>query len=146
MDSEELMRLTLQQLLDFFYMYPECFSLEDPELSTKNNNYHTTNIIFQSQPDPNSNVRSIVINWSEMGTTLQCYIYFKELPFLGHASLIADAHIMLQVEYKWFSKSHRLYRKLRKALLTRKKDSEHDEYLKKLHSVFPGCFDEILLK
>ena len=144
MTSKELMRLTLLQLIEYFYMYPECFMLEDPELSTSEKAYHQTNIIFQSKSDPDTAKRSIVINWNDIAKTLQCSIYFKEIPMNGPSGLKPDAHTSVQMEWKHLNVSYRLFRKLRKAMLNRLKDNEYNEFLSKLHSVFPGTFDEYI--
>jgi 23S rRNA U2552 (ribose-2'-O)-methylase RlmE/FtsJ len=144
MTKDELMRLTLQQLTENFYLHPECFVLEDPEVGSDLKGISNSIITFQSAADPNSNTRAVVITYNETIRMLTCNIYFKTIPPNGITGVKPDAYTSVRIEFRLFNGTYKKFRKLRAAMIKNFREKENNEFLKKLHSVFPGTFDDFI--
>ena len=145
MTKEEMMQLTIQQLTEYFYMNPECFSLEDMDGNLDRFYFNNSTIVFQSKNDPTSNPRSVAITYNDTMRNMTCHIFFRTL-LVGQnpSSLKSDASSNIKVNFKWFNKSYKMFRTLRCHIIDRKRNEDSNEFLKKLHSVFPGTFDDYI--
>ena len=142
MTKDELMQLTIKQLTEYFYAHSECFNLESPTFISSSAVAQNPTIIFQSQINPINASRSMTLAYDPLLKTMTCQIFFRQI---AHANATnPDATICISIEYKWFSKSYWMYRKLHKQVAEKLAIQKHNEYLDKLHSVFPGSYDDYI--
>lgn len=152
MTKEELLNITLDQLLDAFHNAPECLELYDKDIEAQLN---TTGPIIKWSfkinmngriiDDPNNTAKTIVVNYNTITKSMHCNIYLRDINPLSYQSLSdADVHVVYGIPY--LHKSYRKFYKLRAKLLKRHRNKENDKYLNKLMSVFPATFDDGLLK
>ena len=151
MTKEELVSITLKQLLDSFYHCPECFEMYDSEMDQAKGFRHCT-IVWKPKhdvsgtivPDPNHSTKTIIVSHDRLTRTLSCHIYFKDVN-VSNLSMQADAQVTLDLNFfSYFRFTWRTFKKLRKYILVHRKTKDSNEYIKKLSSVFPAAIDDKL--
>ena len=145
MTKNEMMLLTIKQLINHFNQHPECFALEEQDNPDLSYSFYNSTIVFQNNNDIISNPRTVMVTFNSSTCMIDCKIYFRTVLIGGTASNFKpDASMAIPVTFKMFNKPYRMFKALRTSIVKRKKDSEGDEFLKKLHSVFPGTFDDYI--
>lgn len=153
MDKNELVNITLKQLLESLKDCPECFELEDKEI-TPDRSLIGPIIIWRFRckvngeivNDPNNPARTIMVSFNNIAKSINCSIYLREVTSYNLA-IMPDTQV--SITYKWHPMLYSGYRnfmKIRKALLERHKQKLNDAYLDKLQSIFPSTFTDELLK
>lgn len=153
MDKNELVNITLKQLLDSLETAPECFELEDREI-TPDRALIGPIIIWRFRckingevvADPNQPARTIVVSFNNIAKSINCSIFLRDISS-HNLAIMPDTQVT--VVYKWHPMLHSSYRafmKIRKILLNKHKQKMHDAYLDKLESIFPATFTDELLK
>lgn len=155
MDKHELVKLTIQKLIDHFKSSPESFEFHDQDRNP-NRAVHPT-IYWQPRvqlndymstviQDPN-NCHAVVVNFNPLNNELTCYLFLKAPPNLYSSTggTVADCTMSSR---RWFEKwrgSYRKFTQLRDLIIARDKRKENMNYLKKLSSVFPDAMDRDIL-
>jgi hypothetical protein len=147
MTKDDLLSITLDQLLDAFKRTPECFELMDREIDPNMSLIGPTikwsfklDLDGMIIPDPNNAARTIIISYNDMGKQLSCHIFFREVNAANQA-IMADAQATAKYAFPILSSSYRKFHKLRNKLIRRHRDKENDRFLRKLQSIFPTTFD-----
>lgn len=154
MQKEELIYLTLKQLLYSLDSSPQNFRLEDPELGSNNGHFPGPTIIWQFkceiQPgvliqDPLNASRTIIVTYHKLSNNISCHIYFREVNSMNSAIMADSQAVQPLHKFKIVNRNWRLFEKLRKKLIKMKREQEYIDYLKKLNNIFPSThIDELL--
>lgn len=157
MTKEELVHITLRQLIESLKNQPDNFRLEDPSVGSTNGTFPGPTIIWQFRfkleedkfiLDPLNSVKTIIVTYNKMAKQLQCYIYNREVNSLNHA-VMADAQATITYN-EWlhpiFFRTYRQFSSLRKSLLRIKSEKEYLDYMKKLNNIFPATHEEDIFK
>jgi len=152
MTRHDLVGLTLDQLLRNFALGPECFDLEIAE--SKSFSAGPSDAIMWKHKvdngglmqDPNNPSRTVVIINNRATDTMQCYIYSRDMISASNAvSHKSDAQVEAGFTFwKRFDSNHRKFIKLKKLIQQYNASRDNNTFLSKLHSVFPGTFDEYI--
>lgn len=155
MTKEELVGITIQQLIEHFYNSPESFEYYDQNRKPASSIQPT--IFWQPKiqlgdylssvvQDPNNN-HAVVINFNPLNNELTCYLFLKAPPNFASLSggFPADCVISSRRWFEQYRGNYRKFNKLRKLIVKRDKQLENMNYLKKLSSVFPDTMDAHLL-
>lgn len=151
MTKEDLINITLKQLLESSKLSPECFKMEDPELGDITNGScsimwrYRIEIDGNNLPDPNNAARTIVISYNFIMKSMTCFIFMKEINYFSSVSN-PDATARVMFNVPWFHASYWKFMKLRKTIFLAYKEKENLSYLSKLYSIFPTMGDDDLLK
>lgn len=96
--------------------------------------------------DPLNPSRTVIIVNNKATETIQCLIYFKDMVTASNAiTHKPDAQVEASVGFwKKFDSNHRKFEKLKKLIQQNKAARDNNSFLSKLHSVFPGTFDEYI--
>jgi hypothetical protein len=150
MTKEDLILLTLSQLKESFEQSPECFTVEDYRLNYNNFQGHVVVWKFKIElngnviQDPNNAVRTVTVGYNTMNKTITASIFFREVYDVSY-SMVPDASINFKYTmWPWLYKSYRIFIKLRKDLLARRREKQNMDYVKKLLSIFPATGDDDL--
>lgn len=152
MTKDELINITLKQLIDSFRNSPERLHLEDPELG--GNNYLGPTIVWKfkieidgkSVQDPNNAIKTVIVSYNPVAKQLTAYIFFRDVSSI-HSTIMADAVATIKYnKYPWMHQSYRKFMYLRKKLIQRHREKESIDYIKKLSAIFPAIFDDELLR
>lgn len=157
MTKEELVHITLRQLMESLKHTPENFRLEDPTTGQASGSFPGPTILWQFKvqvdehkfiPDPLNATKTIIVTYNKLAKQLSCYIYNREVNSLNHA-VMADTHTTVQYN-EWlpisFNRTYREFENLKKSLVKRKNEKEFYDYLKKLNQIFPDTGNEDLFK
>jgi hypothetical protein len=153
--KEELVHITLKQLAESFKSSPENFRLEDSELGPVNGSFPGPTIIWQFKvkvkeneyiQDPLNATRTIIVTFNSMAKQLSCLIYFREVNSIGSA-IAPDTQATVQCcEFPILHRTYRQFRHIRKLLVTRRREKEFMDYMKKLNNIFPAIHEDELFK
>ena len=153
MTRQDLVGLTLEQLIRSFASSPECFDLEKAETSSFTSGPNDS-ILWKPRiesgggimTDPNNPSRTVIIVNNKATDTIQCFIYFKDMISTANAlSHKADAQVECDIGF-WsrFDPNWRKFQKLKKLIQANSASREDHAFLGKLHDVFPGCWDPFI--
>jgi hypothetical protein len=158
MTKEELIHITLKQLIENFKVSPENFRLEDSDLGQTTGSFPGPTIIWQFKvqlkdtgqfiQDPLNSTRTIIVSYNKMAKQLTCLIYFREVNTLGHA-VMPDTQAMIQCSDffpMFFNRSYRQFVQLRELLVKQRREKEFVDYMRKLNSIFPSTHEDELFK
>ena len=156
MSRNELVGITIQQLIEHFKRSPESFEYYDHDSKPSSQQMQPT-IFFQPKvqlsdymstivEDPNNN-HAVIVSFNQINNELTCYLFLKAPINLqsNSSNPVADSVVSSR---QWFEKwrgNYRKFNKLRKLILDRDKRKENLTYLKKLAYVFPDTLDSDLL-
>lgn len=156
MKKHELIGLTLNQLISTFYSNPESFELDVNDLKPYFGSSNDT-IMWRPRvptdqtgtyaPDPNNPSRSVIIFFNKNTKEIQCCIYMTSLTKASDGiHLRPDAKIdcFINKYFYLISPNYRKFQLLKKLIQKRDRDAENDKFLRKLHNVFPGTFDDFI--
>jgi hypothetical protein len=149
MKKDELVSITLDQLTDNLDSTPECFEISCKELNVYT---HTTSDVIvwkrkvildnKSIPDPNGDLRTIIIIYNKTTNELSCHIYLKEVTVQSAPNIKSDASMSMNVGFKWFNRQYRQFQRIKSKIIENERIKENTEYLRKLDSIFPGTFEK----
>jgi hypothetical protein len=150
MTKEELIDITLKQLVASFEISPECFQVEDPGSASIGPTVtwrFRVDVDGKTIPDPNNSGRTIVVGYNNLGKTLSCFIFFRDMPaeMSRFGGVSADADATIKLNFPIFNRSYRQFMRLREKIIARRNDKEGMRYLLKLRSIFPSTHDDELL-
>lgn len=151
MNRCDIVGLTLDQLLENFPLSPESFDYEDMHYTPHKNTSHPT-IIWQPKvelkdgvvPDPNNEVKTIVVWYNENLSELNCAIIpGPATSWRSVAMLVGATDINCPITGIIALNSHyRKFMKLKRLIMAKDQMKHNNDFLKKLHSIFPGTFDK----
>jgi hypothetical protein len=150
MTKEELIHITLKQLIESFKVSPECFQTEACDSSGRTPIGPMILWRFRVElegnniPDPNNPSKTILVVYNEMAKTLTCNIFLRDVPDFNKA-IMADGDATIHLTFPFLNRSYREFKDLRKRILRRKLELKGMEYLNKLRSIFPTTHDDDLL-
>lgn len=149
MTKEELVYTTLKQLHESFKTSPECFQVEQDDMTRATIGptilwRFRVELDGKNIPDPNNASRSVFVMYNEMAKQLSCMIFLRDVSDFNRA-IMSDAESTVQLHIPIFSRSYRSFMRLRKKILKRKQDKKGLDYLSKLNSIFPTTHDDELL-
>ena len=157
MTKEELINLTLKQLIDSLGTAPQNFRLEDQELgySSNRDSFMGPTIIWQFKVemsngyvinDPLNSTKTIIVTFNKMAKQISCYIYFREVNSTTTAMMPESQATQQLLDIPILNRNYRLFTKLRKKLIQLKREKECVDYIKKLSTIFPTTHDDELFK
>ena len=153
MTRHDLVGLTLDQLLNNFASGPECFDLEVAE--AKSFSAGPSDAIMWKHKiengdiiqDPTQPMRTVIIVNNKATETIQCFIHFRDMISATNAmNHKPDAQVESKAVgffRKWDS-NYRKFEKLKRLIQQNNAARENTSFLNKLHTVFPGCWDEYI--
>ena len=157
MTKEELVHITIKQLIESLKTSPENFRLENPAPGLIGGSFPGPTIVWQFKyqiednkyiPDPLNSTKTIIVTYNTTARQLSCHIYNREVNNLNHA-MMADTQVVIQYPLftpLFFFRTYREFSNLKKSLIKRKNDKEFMDYMKKLRQIFPTTHDDDLLK
>ena len=149
MDKHELIKLTLDQLMEHFKLSPESFQYQDSLTNPSKSSFPT--IIWQPKvqmgdsvvADPNNN-HTVVLTFNEHLEEFKCFIYLKTP--INLETTPADSVIVSRRSFEKWRRNYKRFIKLKKLILARDTHIENMGFLSKLSSVFPHTMDCYLFK
>ena len=152
MTRHELVGLTLDQLLYNFSLGTECFELE--MLDAKSFSALPNNAIIWKHKidnggiiqDPHNPMRTVIVVNNRTTKTIQCFIHFRDMISANNAmNHKPDAQVEAKIGiFKILDANHRKFKKLKKLIQQNNAAKDNNIFLSKLHSVFPGCWDDFI--
>ena len=155
MGKAYLINMTLSSLLARFKSSPESFEYSglDTDSSIKSG---IETIVWQPKvtltdhdstviQDPNNN-HAVIVQFNHHANEMSCYIFLKapnNLSSLYQAKSDSSASIG-----RWFEKlrsPYRKFKKLKKLIMNKNLQRQHNEFLKKLSTVLPDALDKHIL-
>lgn len=151
MTKSDIIYLTINQLVEKFYLHPESFLI--PEPYSYNDDDHIR-IVWRSQihsgdelvEDPTMPQKTIVIEYNKIFKSLKIAIY--NVNYITLALLLSRGDtgaITLKSRFIKFTKPYREFVKLQKLIKKHELDLENREFIKKLSNTLPSFLDHFLL-
>lgn len=152
MDKAELIKLTLEQLLEQFKEFPDSFEYAEGSFPP------TKTVLWEPRvetsdgkiiEDPN-NMKSVLVTYNSATAEMACFIFNRaNLTSVGkgiskYESSKAEACIISSRRFEVWRGNFKRLTKLGSLIRRREKMKENKEFLNKLYSVFPGSIDKHL--
>lgn len=148
MTKEDVLKITLKELISAHERAPECFEITDKEVDQGLLTSSTTikwsfKVKVQDEilDDPNNASRTIILSYNPIIRQLSCSIFFREINNMHHA-ILSDASTSVEYRFPLLHKNYRQFRQLRKSIIAHTKRIESDKFLNKLGSIFPSIFED----
>ena len=155
MTKEELIHITLRQLIESFKVSPDNFRLDDTELGHTNGLFPGPTIIWQFKvkikedtyiQDPLNASRTIIVTYNKIAKQLSCAIYFREVNEKS-SHITPDTEATLQCyQFPILNRTYRQFRKIREMLVKQRREKEFIDYMRKLNNIFPSVHEEDIFK
>lgn len=148
MTKDDVLRITLKELINAYERAPECFEIIDKEIDPNLSTLNTTikwsfKVKLQDEiiDDPNNASRTVILSYNPVSRQLSCSIFFREISNMHHA-ILSDANASVEYRFPILHKNYRQFRQLRRNILAYRKRTENDKFLNKLGSIFPSIFED----
>jgi hypothetical protein len=155
MTKEELIHITLRQLIESFKTSPENFRLDDAELGQPTGLFPGPTIVWQFKvklkedtyiQDPLNASRTIIVTYNKVAKQISCAIYFREVNEKSN-HITPDTQATFQCsEIPILNRTYRQFQKIRQLLVKQRREKEFIDYMRKLNNIFPSVHEEDIFK